>query len=409
MALVVTASVHSKLQNPLVGDLVSFLAPIGCVYIVCLILPGVSKSVAISQDEIDTRNKAADERAKDARDNDIDNQTSHPGKAESPAKFLSFQRLQHLDFRILSMGITITILDFILNDELTGWPKTCQVSSFTTVIILILDNTLPSTREIEPSLLYVITVSLFSTFNHFNFLDIFHLFNDGVHDNGDRTLPIKAALYFTLFGWMIIRDRRNNSEVQNEEMSQHCAHKDLFAKSSLLVYIDFQRLGLNYYWRLRNDHVIFTLFMGFVSGWYAQEWPLPLNTTIASIGIFLLVVGFQKSCNRHANVSVNYVLVIALGVSAFVTAVAAAMHRFEVMSRWSSWQVVSTTAFPTYILVMLCASRHSIGNIESSPPTIPIDGSVEGRVMKGPLLPSLKSGNGSEVGRELEQVCLTQS
>lgn len=197
-ALTATAVVHLTLLTPVIKSLSSFCVPVACVFMVRLLLPVFSK--VPDKDEVDSTMART---VNTTKIDDIESQASKTcaGPASIDRTLVdSSSKIRNLDLRILAMGLSITILDFVINAESTGWPKTSLVSSFTTAIMLMLDAGVPSGRELEPSFLYVLTVALFACFNHYKPLGMFYLYADDIQDSGDQSLFVKAAIFFALFG-----------------------------------------------------------------------------------------------------------------------------------------------------------------------------------------------------------------
>lgn len=340
-ALTATAIMHLILQNPVVEAFGSFLVPIACVYMVRLLLPVLSKpadSIKENNDSIDTNVNTEDIESQVSRTNDrVVN--------IEPTLVYSSSKIRNLDLRVMAMGFSLTILDFIVNDEFTGWPKTCQVSSFTTVILLIYDSGAPAHRDLEPGLLYILTVVSFAIFNHCNFLGMFYLFNDDIHDNGDPSLAVEAAIFFALFGMMIINNRRIVRRQEEHELPMQNGRKPVV--NSLLINIDPGRFGVNCRWQLRSAQVSIVMLLAFICGRSNDSWPLPLNTTIASLIVFLLIVGFQLRPSRIEE-KISTVHLAALGICVAATAIAVTASQLEVIVSWTKWQVVTCTTLVVY-------------------------------------------------------------
>jgi len=369
-ALSVTAMVHLSLQNPIIGALASFLTPIACVIIASFLLPVFTKSTELPQNA-----STLDMKANQTGILDVESQKFERSESSAVVDHTSANspKWRSLDARILTMGLFITILDFIINDEITGWPKTCQVSSVITAIMLVLQAAVPHGREIEAKHLYIVTVALFAISNQLNFLGMFTLFNDGIHDNGDHSSPVKAALFFALFGMMII-NHRATVKLQEEH--------DLFFLNGrvpfhnhLLINLDLQQIGPNCRWQLGNTQTIIVLLLSSISGGCGERWPLPINTTIASLVMFLLVVGFQFEPVRNTKEQTSSRHLFALCLSIVSATVAFVVSWCGFVEQWPRSQVLTWTASMTYFLSLariLRLERVSDIPVDSSS-SVPLD------------------------------------
>ena len=374
-AVIATMLVHAYLVLvPHSAVQLSLTTPLACTFMAPLLLAGLSKPL----DSRDTERSNAVS---------VEEQTVDMGSGESltpctkawtidSAMVYSSSMLRCLDLRVLPLGFSVTTFDVLCNqhqDEMSvaGWPKSAVISMCVTVIWLYLENTVPTSREIEPGLLSLASVALVGIFSHVNFLGAFGLYDDEweVQNptypmpflNASHAQPIMMALWFTTLVSMV---------VVNRQLVQRNADNVLFSangqppmKDHLLFGFHVKTTRITMAWQLRYSRVAISLCFLMLASFLGESWPLELNTTIAGLLLFALIVGFQLQPRREIlEEKRSLPHVAALLFSAVLTSLAVSLNRYGLLVNLvsdprSDWKVGTWSALVSHQVLVAVITR----------------------------------------------------
>lgn len=339
-AVIATAVVHIVSGTYISDAVVSFVAPLMCTALTAMLLGGISKD----SDEPNQEHSGPSH----AKDNANDGKAEQTGDKVAFVEGLdtalvyssSWTRL--LDLRVVIFGMSVTCVDFFCNNEYGKWPISTVTCLFTTIIIVFLENFAPTMGDLEPGILYFATVALLAIFSNFNFLNLFGLWDNEFDDYSGHSLPVKDALWSSLLHMMIINSRRLIQKQSDRELPPREGSSQKI-KNHLLIKIDLEYFHLNCRWQLRNAQLNIVILLAWASSLAAEDWPLPLNTTISSLGLFLCIVGFEIHPTREAE-EPSVAHLVALGTSFVACVFAIGFHRHGFLDYVTEWQVATWTA-----------------------------------------------------------------
>ena len=374
-AVIATMLVHAYLVLvPHSAVQLSLATPLACTIMAPLLLAGLSKPLNSGDPE---RSNAVS----------VEEQTVNIGSGESltsrtkawtidSAMVYSSSMIRCLDLRVLLLGFSVTLSDVLCNQHqdrisVAGWPISAVISVCVTVIWLYLENTVPTSREIEPGLLSVAPAALVGIFSHVNFLGAFGFYEDDwEHEsptypmpfvNASHAQPIMMALWFTTLVSMI---------VVNRHLVQRNADHVLFSTNGqppredhLLFGFHVRTSRIKMAWQLRYSRVnVFLSFLTLAS-FLGENWPLEMNTTIAGLLLFVLIVGFQiqpRCEGLEEKRSLPHVA--ALPFSTLMTILALSLNRHGLLVDFvsdprSDWKVGTWSAMVSYQLFVVVSLR----------------------------------------------------
>ena len=358
---------HSAVQ-------LSLATPLACTFMAPLLLAGLSKPLDSRDPE---RSNAVS----------VEEQTVFRGSGESSTPFTkawtidsamvySSSLLGCLDLRVLLLGVSVTLFDVLCSqhqDEMSaaGWPKSAVISICITVIWLYLENTVPTSREIEPGLLSLASVALVGIFSHVNFLGAFGLYDDEWEFetstypmpfvNASHAQPVMMALWFATLVSMVVVNRQ--LVQRNADNVLFSANGQPLTKDHLLFGFHVKTSRITMAWQLRYSRVTISLAFLMLASFLDEDWPLEMNTTIAGLLLFALIVGFQLRPRREIfEEKRSLPHVAALLCSAVMTGLAVTLNRHGLLVDFvsdprSDWKVGTWSALVPHQLFVFAILR----------------------------------------------------
>ncbi|KAF6235159.1 hypothetical protein HO173_006788 [Letharia columbiana] len=340
-AILATMLVHAYLVlAPLSEVDSSFATPLACTVVAPLLLAGLSKP-------LDTVGQAGN------RGPGLKEQTVNLGSAEPSMSTIktwaidstlvySSSHIRRLDLRVLLLGVSVTLFDVLCNqyqDEMsvTRWPTSAVVSIIVTGIWLYLNNSVPTSRELEPGLLSLAAASLVGIFSHVNFLDAFGLYdNEWENKNSTQIMPrpekashsnpVMIALWYTTLISMVVFNRRLVHRKADQALPATNGQPP--KRDHLLFGLHVKTSRTSFAWQLRDSRVAICLVFTMVAACMGESWPLDMNTTVAGLLLFTLIVSFQlPPTSDNLDEKKSMLHVAALGFSALVTVLAVGLNR----------------------------------------------------------------------------------
>jgi len=344
-SMLTAVAFHISLNFQFIRSLGILAVPPTATFMALVLIAGLSKEEKSAGEVSEAESKVGE----DLEKGDVDGESlPKPTTAVDSTLVYSSERIRSLDLRVLVTGLSVTCADIFLNSESGVWPVSATVSGSTTVIMLIIDNSVPLGRDLEPLILYFATVSLVAIFSHFNFLNLFGFFHDNeLPDESGDLRPVLLALWFALPGMMIVNNRRLiHARAETEIPTQ--AEKPA-VKNQLLVDIDLRKLRIDCRWQLRNAQVSVVIFLSAMSTACGELWMLPSSTTIVGLGIFLCAVGLQIRPIRDPDDLISTMHLVSLGLCVLATMGAGVMEYFDLIDRDTVWHKSSIIALLSYI------------------------------------------------------------
>ena len=342
-ALIATMLVHAYLVSaafPEIDLSLSFVTPLACTVAVPLLLAGISIPL-----DFMGRQGFHEPSVKELTANvDLEDPSTSITKAWTidSTMVYSSSRIRCIDFRVLLLGLAVTLFDVLCNqyqDEMSvmRWPISAVISISVTVVWIYLENMVPTSRDLGPGVLSLAAAALVGIFSHVNFLDVFGLYDDEwvdlnythampVPDHASHSKPIMIALWYTTLVSMVVVNRRllqQNADQALPPTNGQPPRKDL-----LLFGLHVKTSRINFAWQLRNSRVAISLVFAMLASWMGESWPLELNTTVAGLLLFVLIVGFQlQPGSDNLNEKRSLPHIGALGVSALITVLTVGLNR----------------------------------------------------------------------------------
>lgn len=370
-AMIATMLVHAYLVFGAFFEMdPSFTTPLACTIVAPLLLAGISKPLdSVGQEgnhEPDIKGQEVDVLSDKAASS-----TANPWTIDSTLVYSS-SRMKCLDLRVLLLGVSVTLFDVLCNryqDEMsvTRWPISAAISISVTAVWLYLENLVPASRELEPGLLALATAALVGIFSHVNFLDAFGLYDNEwkdenfthtmpVPDNATHSKPVMIALWYTTLIATVVANRR--LVHKGADHSLPATNGQPPKKDHLLFDIHIKMSRINFAWQLRNSRVAISAVFTTLASWMGESWPLDMNTTVAGLLLFVLIVGFQirpRCESLDEKRSLHHVA--ALGISAIMTILAIGLNRYgslnvSVSDPKSDWKAGTWTALVSYKLIV---------------------------------------------------------
>lgn len=183
------------------------------------------------------------------------------------------------------MGNAVAIFDVVYNNNDGEILATAILAFFTTYLLLFLETRVPIHRDVEPWIFCMATVALVGIGAHFNFVNLFDIYFSDFIDFGQSS-PIYISLWYVIMFLMIMVDGRLAKQSEGQSSPPN---KIPEVKDHLIIRF---RVG-SCVWRLRNSRLAVSLLLAFFSTICGESWPLPMNTTVASLVLYVIVVGLQ--------------------------------------------------------------------------------------------------------------------
>ena len=316
-----------------------FPTPILCTVAAPLLLAGISYRIAPTDQQVKCGTVPEEATANVSSDAPTSLTTDW---TISSTMVYSSPRIRCFDFRVLTLGLSITLFDLLCNqyhDEvyIARWPVSAVISVYVTIIWLFLEASIPRSRNIEPGIISLFATALVATYSHINFLNGFGLYDeelvdqisfDGLYipDDATHSIPILIALWCTTLFLMVVVNRRL---VQQRSEQMIPAENVLPPRTDhLLLDYRVKTSRLNFGWQLRNSRVIVVLLSTMLASFVGEDWPLEMNTTIAGLLLFVLIVGTQLGFTYDdSDEEISLPHVAALGFSALMTTLAIGLNR----------------------------------------------------------------------------------
>ena len=358
---------HSTVQ-------LSLATPVACTFMVPLLLAGLSKPLD-SKDPERSNAVVVEEQIVDMSSGESMTPCTKAWTIDS-AMVYSSSMLRCLDLRVLLLGGSITLFDVLCSqhqDEMSvaGWPKSAVISMCATLIWLYLENTVPRSREIEPGLLSLASVALVGIFSHVNFLGAFGLYDDEWEVerstypmpfvNASHAQPIMMALWFmTLVSMVAVNRQLVQRNADNVLVS---ADGQPPMKDQILIGFHVKTSRITMAWQLRYSRVAISLCFLMLASFLGESWPLEMNTTIAGLLLFALIVGFQLQPRPEVlEKKRSLPHVAALLFSAVLTTFAVTLNRYGflvdlVSDPRSDWKVGTWSALVSHQVLVAVIIR----------------------------------------------------
>ena len=281
---------------------------------------------------------------------------------------------------MLLFGLSVTLVDVLCHqyqDEMfiMRWPLSAIISIFVTAVWVYLENTVPTSRDIEPGLLATAAAALVGVFSHFNFLGAFgldqeewvDLFVDDEtpkHENSSHSIIF--ALWYTTLVSMVVVNRR--LVQQNGDQLLPTANGQPPHRDYLLFGFHVKTSRINFAWQLRQSRVLISIVFLMLASWLGESWPLEMNTTVAGLLLFTLTVGVQlrpRSDCADEKISLHHVGALAFSALIAILAIGLDRHGMldtvvsEPKSDWKAgtWSISVFYQFLSAMIVQLEGRR----------------------------------------------------
>lgn len=357
------------------GSVLGFVVPLVCTVMAPLLLAGVSKRL----DPIDRQGKcepSTEEQQVGLGSDEPVLSSAKISKIDSTLVYSS-SRIRGFDLRVLLLGLSITFFDILYNkyqDDvfLAGWPTSAVIPVSVTVMWLYLENTIPRPRDLEPWILSLAVTALVGNFSPVNFQDVFGL-GDNKRGNevSKQTIPllekakrsehILSALWYTTLFSMVVVNRRLVHRNARDKIPT--ATGQFPKKDHLLFGFQIKTSRIHFEWQLRNSRVVISHVFAMLASCLGESWPLGMDTTVADLFIFTLVVGFQLQPTYDSTVEEKGLdHVVALGFSALMATLAVGLNRHDVLHAFVSdpkgdWKAGTWSALVSYQLFLAISQR----------------------------------------------------
>ena len=373
-AIIGTMLVHAYLILPASSTVdLSFATPLACAVMVPLLLAGIAKRL----DSTGQQGKCEPGLARNTEDMKYDEATSSTtDRAIDSTLVYSSPRIKCLDLRVLLFGLSVTFFDIYCNqykDEMfvTRWPISAVISLSVTAVWLFLETSIPRSRDVEPGILLLATTVLVAIFSHVNFLDAFGIYDDEAYSNSTHTMPVPGnarhsrpiliALWYTMLTSLVVVNRLLGQRKVEQTLP---ATDGPPRRDHLLFGFRVETLRINFAWQLKNSSVATCLMFAMVSSCLGESWPLEMDTTVAGLQLFALVIGFQfrPTCDSLDDDKRSLHHIAALSFSALMTILAISLSRHGVLNALVSdpkrdWKAGTWSALVFYQLFLVISLR----------------------------------------------------
>ena len=340
-ALIATMLVHFYLVFVAFQVHFSFMTPLACTIVAPLLLAGISKpSDSIGQGFHEPGVKA---QTVELDSGDPSTSLTKAWTIDSTLVYSS-SRIRCLDLRVLLFGLSVTLVDVLCHqyqDEMfiMRWPLSAIISISVTAVWLYLENTVPTSRDIEPGLLAIAAAALVGVFSHVNFLGAFGLdqeewvdlfVDDEMPKPENSSHSIMLALWYTTLVCMLVVNRR--LVQQNGDQLLPTANGQPPHRDYLLFGFHVKTSRINFAWQLRQSRVLISIVFLMLASWIGESWPLEMDTTVAGLLLFTLTVGFQlRPRSDYAEEKISLHHVGAFVFSALIAILAIGLNRHSML------------------------------------------------------------------------------
>lgn len=369
-ALVATMLVHAYLVYAApTASFPSLTIPLACTITAPLLLAGISYPLD------STGQQKSSEKGAEGNKIGVDSDEFVPPATKNwtidSTLVYSSSRIRCLDLRVLLLGLSITVFDVLCNqyqDEeyVTRWPISAVVIISATALWLYIENMVPTSRELEHGLLAFATVALVGIFSHFNFLDAFGLYDNEMEDeNSTHTMPtpegashskpILIALCYTTLVSVVVFNRRLVQQKADQALALTTKGQPP-KKDPLLFGFHVKTPTIDFAWQLRDSRVSLSLVFMMLAASLGKSWPLDMDTTVAGLLLFVLIVDFQlRPICDDMDEKKSLPHIAALALSALIAILAVILSRHGIFEGYlldskSVWQAGTWSAMVFYRL-----------------------------------------------------------
>ena len=345
-----------------------FVTPIACMILAPLLLAGISRPLKCTVQHCSTE-PGTEEKTSSVSSDESVSSTATNWTIDSTLVYSS-SRIRSFDLRVLLLGLSIALFDVLYNqfeDEVffTRWSVNALLCMSVTVLWLYLENAIPWSQDIEPGMLSLAVAALVGNIGPINFWDAFGAYDSErrdddsaletpVAENAIRSNPILIAFCYTTLVCMVVVNRRLVHQKTNRALSPTKGRAP--TKDHLLFGLHVNISQFKFAWQLRNSRVAVTLVLMMLASFLGDNWPLDMKTTIASLLLFVLIVGFQvhPSCD-DLDEQTSLPHIAALGFSTLTTILAVGLNRYGILHALlsepnSDWKAGSWSALVFYQL-----------------------------------------------------------
>ena len=345
-AIITTMLVHTYIIFVTPADpILTFFTPLACIVTAPMLLTGISKPLDPRRQQSSTETVTEAEAVSVTTD-ELVSSTARTWTVDSTLVYSS-SRIRRFDVRVLLLGLSIALFDLLCNDyqdgvSSTGWPASAAIAMSVTVVWLYVENMLPKSQDLEPGLLSLAVAVLVWNYSPFSLPS-----SSGLYDNkwGDeeptpaepipeiasRSNPILITLWYsTLFFIIVLNHRLNNQKLDGALPPIDGPPR---IKDHVLFDFRVKTSRMSFAWQLRNSCVTCFLQLAWLASCLSENWPLEDNTTVASLLLFTLIVGFRiHHGSDPSDEKRSLPHIAALGFSALTTVLAVGLNRHGLLN-----------------------------------------------------------------------------
>ena len=335
--------------SPYLIHLVHITISVACIAVAPLLIAGISKSLS---DFVEERNGDVEAAATERTSSDI------PTWHTDASLVYSSPRIRCLDLRILTMGMGVILSEAVWNHGYLLNSNVWIIPSLTTIILMVLMNSVPATRTIEPQILAIAAIMLIGVLNYYDLLILLETSSDEFLDERATSSSdpvIIASWYVSLLSMIMTSDSPVCHEKYEAQLSNTSSHID----NQLLISIRIRKPRYVLLWQLRNSRVVTALAYAFIASLLGPNLPLPIHAIIASLSLMVLVIDFKMESKEveSADEPINSGHVAALGIFVCVTASAVLLRWCGILGVGNEWNVGSGAAYISYTLASRVLGR----------------------------------------------------
>ena len=340
-AIITTMLVHTYIIFVAPADpILTSVTPLACIIIAPMLVAGISKPLDPRRQQASTETGTKAE-AVSVTSDELVSSTARTWTVDSTLVYSS-SRIRRFDVRVLLLGLSIALFDVLCNDyqdgaSYTGWPRSAVIAMSVTAVWLYVENVLPRAQDLEPGLLSLAVAVLVGNYIPANFLSASGLYDSNwgneaptraepIPEIASRSNPILIALWYSTLFFIIVFNHRLNNQKLDEALPPMDGPPRI--KDHLLFGFRVKTSRMSFAWQLRNSCVNCFLSLAWLASLVGENWPLEDNTTVASLVLFTLIVGFQIHPGSDASDEKRSLPhIAALGFSALTTILAVGLNR----------------------------------------------------------------------------------
>jgi len=251
-------------------SVIDFLTSILCMIMMPLLFAGVSKPREETESQRNHEDELPEEISKfEAKNGGLNTYTRTADKS------------------IFFIGNAAAAFDLFFNGHDGLIPVTAIAALLTTYLLVFLTAHVLAHRMIETWILSTATVALVGIGYHFNIMNLFGIYSDDLIGYGSSS-PIYESLWYeyAILFLMITSNRRLAKQNEDQPYSSNQTPEALHLILSFRAGPDV--------WQVRNSRVAISLVLACISSLCGDTWPLAVDTTIASLGLYVIAVGFRR-------------------------------------------------------------------------------------------------------------------